>query len=709
MKHAYIGLVALATVLIAGCGGSSDNGNGDGMGGTDGAKSTLVNLNGVTGFTVGDDNTSETTLAEGEHNGPNGSKITCEPAEGSTGCTFSVTKDSVIPGRYIAMATGGTITVTPGTMPKTDPPKTDSDKPKMDSDDKKPSDTAKNQPPQTYTVRNLPARHGLTLGQVYRVSSGGSGLPIAVSGGTTTLSCPSSAGADGCTLTVTSSGATSTGGLVDVSFAATPAPTQPTNTVTREQNERDKNTANQQGQEVGRQQGQEQAEVKLRLPNLLTSVAGTASNGTDDGEADGVVSVDTKKGTIKFGVGDLSAISASGTSRFSSNGFSGSAFTNNLGARDNTYYLYTSIDKSDTAASSRAFWKIHGSRVADMSGNVPSITPSETLVSIARGSSAVAQKVKDAVQARIDDTEDDFSTDDLTDADYTTASSGAYARVVLRGSLGQTSGRFVCATNCGNSTHIGTINTDDYVTFEDGKPTFVTAADWRFTPDRITDPHQRPRDDTYLYFGMWGNEPDEPSGSTPSFIWLRGGGSTLSDLNMLEGTANFKGGAIGKYAISETARGESAKAGIFTATATLTANFGTLADDDTNTLSGTIAGFHDEKGAPLDAEREWKLSLRGDRTANPVPQAALGSTGATTGTLHVLGKIDGVDVNAGAWAATLHGADNMPAPSSLSDADKARQCQNGCGADLEGVVGTFNATGASSSFAIGGAFGAAKQ
>ncbi len=106
MKHSYIGLVALAAMVLAGCGGGSDNGSGSG-----GTQSSPVSLNEVTGFLLGSDNEREIELKSGDNDGPGGSTLRCTPATGSSGCTLTISR-AASGGPITARATGGTVRVT---------------------------------------------------------------------------------------------------------------------------------------------------------------------------------------------------------------------------------------------------------------------------------------------------------------------------------------------------------------------------------------------------------------------------------------------------------------------------------------------------------------------------------------------------------------------------------------------------------------------
>lgn len=641
MKHAHIGLVALAAVLIAGCGGgSSDNGSGD-----SGTKATPVVLNGVTGFTVSEDGTGETTLTKGDQPGPEGSTLTCTPDEGSTGCRLSVEKNPVL-GTLKVTSTGGTVTVTPK-------------KTATDSGDKAPDSTTGSRPsPTTYRV-TLPTGHGLTTGQPYRVNRGSS-LPLALGNGTTTLTCPSSAGADGCTLTVTSSGATSTGALVRVTRRA--APPQPTNTVTQE----DVDDALRRGEQTGRDQGKKDAELEQRAPAWISTLAGTLE------EENGVTVEHMRVGgrTVGQTLNLESGKSAPSVPRFTGAGFSFGV--KDAGTDEQTLYLYTNIGSPNA----RPFWKVHGNDAdanISMDGDDPNFS-GVTLASIATGSRAVPS------------------------ADTDTDTSGhQYGSLTIDGRLGGTDGTFTCGT-CTGTVGGDSDGIDSHVTFSDRSVKFYDASSWNFNvdDDKLTAPHERPQDEAYLYFGLWEQDPNEPDG-TPQFKWIHGGGHGgdrwTSEFADLEGTASFVGSAVGRYAIDKTATGGEPDLGTFTATATLTASF------DADQLSGTINQFK-EGGASLG---NWALILKGTGS-----NTATLSTPAASDTA-VVGRIDGVDVT-GSWAATVHGVGNQNAPDGMTCG------RNGCAADVAGVTGWFQANDGASAggteadiVAIGGAFGAAKQ
>ena len=103
----FTSLAIAAGLGLAGCGGSSNNN--DDAGDTP-PRSYDVTLGDGHGLEAG-----TTALASGETT-VDGTTLTCTPAEGSTGCSLTVTRNDVL-GTHTATATGGMVTVTPPTPP----------------------------------------------------------------------------------------------------------------------------------------------------------------------------------------------------------------------------------------------------------------------------------------------------------------------------------------------------------------------------------------------------------------------------------------------------------------------------------------------------------------------------------------------------------------------------------------------------------------
>jgi len=127
MKHAHIGLVALAAVLVAGCGGSNNNKMGDeGEGST--AKSFRVLLLPGHGLSEGK---IEIEAGKSRTTG-SGATLFCAAGAGEGGCTVTVKIDDPALGTYRATSTGGQVTVTPPVNPEKE--RADQEKRRADSE-----------------------------------------------------------------------------------------------------------------------------------------------------------------------------------------------------------------------------------------------------------------------------------------------------------------------------------------------------------------------------------------------------------------------------------------------------------------------------------------------------------------------------------------------------------------------------------------------
>ena len=203
----------------------------------------------------------------------------------------------------------------------------------------------------------------------------------------------------------------------------------------------------------------------------------------------------------------------------------------------------------------------------------------------------------------------------------------------------------------------------------DGAPVLAGATDlrWEFSP---TDPNAKinVKDEAYVSFGWWLNamgtagayEFDAFASAAPDMTanGLRG--------EDLEGSATYKGGAAGKYAMQSTTD-DSASGGHFTANATLTANFdanlgtgdGTV-DKDGVSIGGKIDGF-----MTGDVSRpNWKVTLSYDATPDVADSpdtlgvqfldavAPITGPGATT-----KWATGGAVPSVGTWSANFYGSE----------------------------------------------------
>ncbi len=168
---------------------------------------------------------------------------------------------------------------------------------------------------------------------------------------------------------------------------------------------------------------------------------------------------------------------------------------------------------------------------------------------------------------------------------------------------------------------------------------------WLFIPSnaeaRVTDVP----DADYVSYGWWIHK--SADGITASaFVDHKGAVPTAaSNLDTLQGTATYSGGAAGKYALSSSTGGTN-DAGHFTASATLEADF------SDNMISGTIDNFMGADGM----SRDWSVELK---------KAAIAATGGITRTddNDTAWTIGGTAASAsGEWSGTLYdnGDDNVP-------------------------------------------------
>ena len=183
---------------------------------------------------------------------------------------------------------------------------------------------------------------------------------------------------------------------------------------------------------------------------------------------------------------------------------------------------------------------------------------------------------------------------------------------------------------------------------------------WLFIPSdanaRVTDVP----DADYASYGWWIHKSADGSTFTASaFVDEKGTVAGATGLNALNGTATYRGGAAGKYALSSSTGGTN-DAGHFTARATLEANFSTNTDTDTttNAITGTIDQFI---GADGEA-RDWSVALMGSPIADTggIGDASDTTAGNAPMTVWTIG--DTAEAKSGEWTGTLrnNGTDGVP-------------------------------------------------
>ena len=194
-----------------------------------------------------------------------------------------------------------------------------------------------------------------------------------------------------------------------------------------------------------------------------------------------------------------------------------------------------------------------------------------------------------------------------------------------------------------------------------------TGGPWTFTPDSdLAGEIMIDLPDTdYLYFGWWLQEPTDAGGNY-AFRTFSGGtvpfavGSKFTSGNNDEllGTASYRGRAAGQYVTKDFSGGvlSGGTAGVFTATAMLTANFGgnDIAVNDQFNIRGSVTEFKDvERGRALEG---WSVTL--NKVDLAPGSASFGGTAGDT-TTATLGGVTGT----GTWEGAFFGnarADRKP-------------------------------------------------
>ncbi len=590
MKHAHIGLVALAAMVIAGCGGgSSKTSTNDDMK-MEEAKPSTVDLMGVTGFPLGEDGTLTVTLEPGDEElGPQESKIEC--AAGDDQCVFTVSRNQF--GALTATYTGGKVTVTP--------------KVSDDSKDNVGGETAQNNQQ------------------------------------------------------------------------------QPANNQNNQQQNQQQTQQNQQLQQENRQLRQDNQELTKERDDA-NQRADSAQDGPRAERLVRVLSAGTiyQTATVEHmrGQGKRRDVGIDGLPPSSkaapslTGGWTGIESSELPGgAYGPKGYLYTDRGDPNRGGATREFWKVHG--IATLAVDTDTDNTKATLSTAVDGQDNAIKIGAGTTPVALMGTEDDGF-------ERLTGNTKGYTGLRIDANFGGTPGKLICTDGC-----TGTIDGSDdeeepehWFKFDDErKPIFPNSATWKFKADSLIAPHNRADDETYLYFGYWLNTPEEPTGD-PEFKVIRGGGDSLTTVGLI-GKATYRGPAIGQYAINTSGPTPVKRAGMFTATATLNADFGD-ATAEGRIVSGSITGFQ----AGSTSTEGWAL---------PLGRSTEFSDGTeVTGTFGSTSKIGGVTVS-GNWGATIYGANNASVATPPARATCPRE---DCAADVAGFAGWFRASATANAQAI---------
>ena len=208
---------------------------------------------------------------------------------------------------------------------------------------------------------------------------------------------------------------------------------------------------------------------------------------------------------------------------------------------------------------------------------------------------------------------------------------------------------------------------------------------WTFEPSSPTAKVTDTKDNEYVSYGWWIHKAanDGAFAASAFVIQKNDGDAAASDLNALNGTAIYMGGAAGKYALASSTGGTN-DAGHFTAMVTLEADFNVNDGTDTTGvgITGMIDNFMGADGMP----RDWSVKLNGSPIGDTGGIGDAGDTDAAAPTtVWTIGE-DAAKAD-GSWTGMLrNNKNNVP----------------------QVVTGTFNAEYGTAGNMVG-AFGANKQ
>ena len=229
----------------------------------------------------------------------------------------------------------------------------------------------------------------------------------------------------------------------------------------------------------------------------------------------------------------------------------------------------------------------------------------------------------------------------------------------LKGQFDGVEGNFVCTTTA-ELCQISALRTDKKegdrvrMVVKDGveyavEYTFVEADTWKFVatdPTAIVDTMRQ--DGDYLMIGWW---LEVPAISTGDFRFGRffAGSDPFEDASAVtidgpNDSARYAGSAVGKYAERDIGT-DTARKGLFTATAELEANF------EADMIKGTIEGFMDDSGMP----RPWHVVL--EEVAIETSAFAWNTSGEADGR-DWLGTWKGEFYGRGLWPSSVAGLFN---------------------------------------------------
>ena len=222
---------------------------------------------------------------------------------------------------------------------------------------------------------------------------------------------------------------------------------------------------------------------------------------------------------------------------------------------------------------------------------------------------------------------------------------GNRQNITVPGSFHGVAGNYICDT--------GSARTDACTAAVAGEG-FTLAGAWTFTPTNAEARVMDSVDTAYASYGWWLLTAADGSFTASAFHDVKGAVTPLVETTLtgLQGTANYMGGAAGKYALSSSTGGTN-DAGHFTARAMLEADFGD------GTAAGTITGTIDQFMGADGMSRDWSVELKEAVIAFADPNASLTRT-EDDDTVWTIGET--AAAASGEWSGSLRdqGEDGVP-------------------------------------------------
>ena len=178
--------------------------------------------------------------------------------------------------------------------------------------------------------------------------------------------------------------------------------------------------------------------------------------------------------------------------------------------------------------------------------------------------------------------------------------------------------------------------------------------EWSFTPDNPNAQVSEAADTEYASYGWWLHKTENDLTYTASaFVDEKGTVAAAANLDALNGTATYEGGAAGQYALTSTTGGTN-DSGTFTARAILKADFTNNGDADA--ITGILDMFMGADGQ----SRDWEVELEGSDIGDA---GGIGEAGDGTDPVMTVWTIGETAAEAdGSWTGTLrnNGDDGVP-------------------------------------------------